>query len=444
MSWKRRWGIVTILVLAQVGAVVCYQGFLTGTAAPAMSPPLEKPNKPTPAAQAKEIKDLKEGIAVSSEQPRPVDLGLPPAPQPTPVVGNTPPPMLPSAVPTEPPSLPKELSSAPVLSPPPPPAAALPPELPGMLPLVANGKDNRVLPVAAAEPVPPPPGGNIPAPENKAPEVKAAVTPPPPLSQSVPPTVQETIPAPTPVPSSDPVKSPAPPSVGSIPPPAQVNPDPFTAAPVGNPKQTVTPAGPATISSDGVKPNDIPPIAKAPQTSEPPAPEAACPWTLRVEIIKGRTLMTAQTGQEVQFRVSCDKLELQSPRGSIQATGNVKVESEGLAGSCDQLMIAWQADRVILEGRAELRCHREGQEVDLKAAQLSLRLSVPKGYEPAPGAAPERKGTTFLPRNRGPRVRVEGSAPRTPRPAPAVGRSEDGTYDRYLSDSPPRGGKLED
>jgi hypothetical protein len=96
---------------------------------------------------------------------------------------------------------------------------------------------------------------------------------------------------------------------------------------------------------------------------------------LRVEIVEGRTHLTAQTGKEVQFRVTCDKLELKHPGGIIDASGSVKVTSEGLAGNCQRLTIAWQEDHVVLEGDAELKCNRDGQEVELKAARLSLRLS---------------------------------------------------------------------
>src|SRR5262249_50032416 len=170
---------------------------------------------------------------------------------------------------------------------------------------------------------------------------------------------------------------PARPSGPTAPPPPVTEP-PRPADPIASP-----PPGPA-------------PTPPAPQSAEPPAvlpPDFTCPWVLRVEIIKGRTLMTAQTGKEVQFRVSCDKLELQAPRGSIMASGNVTVSSDGLQGSCDQLVIAWQKDQVVLEGKAELKCHRDGQEVDLKAAKLSLRLSIPKtGGDP--------RGATLLRKDR--------------------------------------------
>src|SRR4051794_3766007 len=34
MSWYRRWGIIGVLALAQVGAIVCYQAFLSGHGSP--------------------------------------------------------------------------------------------------------------------------------------------------------------------------------------------------------------------------------------------------------------------------------------------------------------------------------------------------------------------------------------------------------------------------
>jgi hypothetical protein len=180
-----------------------------------------------------------------------------------------------------------------------------------------------------------------------------------------------------------------------------------------------------------VKSNDAPPV------------EGPCPWTLRVEIIKGRTLLTAQTGQEVQFRVSCDKLDLQAPRGTIKASGNVKVESEGLKGACEQLSIAWQQDQVVLEGNAELKSQRDGQDMDLKAAKLSLRLSVPltPGQPKVTTRAYEVRGATFLSRSKSARGEVRnsrtsgGSTADRLQPVPS-----DGGYERYYGTEPPRRG----
>ena len=49
MSWRRRWGVITLLVLVQAGIVVCYQGVLAGNAAPAAAqePPVAlEPTRP--------------------------------------------------------------------------------------------------------------------------------------------------------------------------------------------------------------------------------------------------------------------------------------------------------------------------------------------------------------------------------------------------------------
>jgi hypothetical protein len=189
------------------------------------------------------------------------------------------------------------------------------------------------------------------------------------------------------------------------------------------------------------------PPAPQPQAPEQPKAEAPCPWTLRVEIVKGRTLLTAQTGQEVQFRVSCDTLDLHSPRGDIKAAGNVQVDSEGMKGQCEQLSIAWQADQIVLEGNAVVKCQRDGQDMDLKAAKLSLRLSVPAhpGQPKVSSRTGEVRGATFLSRSKSVRGEYRTSRPREDggrnvlQPVPA-----DGGYDRYLGSDPPRRGSKND
>jgi hypothetical protein len=93
-------------------------------------------------------------------------------------------------------------------------------------------------------------------------------------------------------------------------------------------------------------------------------------------IVEGRTQQEARSGKEVEFRVSCQQLELQAPRGSIQAQGDVKISGSGLDGSCERLTINWWCDQVLLEGHAQLKCLRDGQDVELKAEKLSLKLSA--------------------------------------------------------------------
>src|SRR5439155_23536358 len=116
----------------------------------------------------------------------------------------------------------------------------------------------------------------------------------------------------------------------------------------------------------------LPPGADAPGSPAKVVPN--CPWSLTVEIIDGRTQLTAQNGKEVKFTISCDKLDVQTPRGRIDATGKVKLAAEHLEGGCERLTISWQEDVVVLE-RAQLKCKLQGQEADLNAEQLRLRLS---------------------------------------------------------------------
>ncbi|MCI0464088.1 MAG: hypothetical protein L0Z62_44715 [Gemmataceae bacterium] len=419
MSWKRRWGIVGALILAQAGIIICYQGVLTGNASPAVA----QEHKPVPVGdRPAEEKELKEPILVKPDatdkgEPTPAALGPLPLSvefsakpiEPVPTV--PPPPRVDDqvtrtggqAAPVPPPTdkedkvSPKPMETAPppmgpVETPPAPKFFKMPP--PGSPGRPAPLDDKGITQVGGVTP-PPPPADQKPAPP--APLPKPADPPPGLLAAD-------------PVPRNDNVGKPAP-----LPPP---------------------------LSVDTPKPAEPPPTTALPtQTTEPPAPDAPCPWVLRVEIIKGRTLMTAQTGKEVQFRVSCDKLELQAPRGSILASGNVTVASDGLDGSCDQLTIAWQADQVVLEGKAELKCRREGQEVDLKAARLSLRLSM--------SAQPEdlRKATSLMRGkaasesrewiSRGKQGSVQGVQPAGFAPTgsnPGAAPRENPTFDRYYGD----------
>ncbi len=301
MFRKRRWLIVGGLVLAQVGVIACYQGFLRGSSdaaalgcCAAEKPQAAQPSQPARVAQA----------TPPSEPGRLPDV-LPPAADPTP------PPVAMPAQPT-------------VEAEPPAPAGALPPS-PAQLP------EPPVIPAAAAEP---------PAP--------APAVPPSPVSPPLPPQPEVSTPLPPP-----------PPAVG--PPPG------------GEP----TPAAPLPPSADAPpSPQPLPPVAAQPQPqAEPPLPPGPCPWTLKMTIVDGITVMEARVGKEIQFRILCDKLDLQTPRGAIHAQGDVKISGSGLDGHCDRLLINWHVDQIVVEGNAYLKCLREGHDVELTADRLSLRLS---------------------------------------------------------------------
>jgi hypothetical protein len=425
MSWKRRWGIVTVLALVQAGILVWYQGFFSGSAAPAQSPSGEK-KVVVPTVEAKKATPpAAEGPAVpvaSADVPASPPFVVPK--EFTKDGSSVEPPVA-----AEPPQLPKELNSAPTVPPPPPPAAALPESNPATPP--APKGDEKLVPVKAEEVKPAGP----------TPDLRRLADAPPPAPSGK----AASQPEYTQTYAQVQVTTPMPPPVISPAPPAAPNPNPLT------PPAPISPTSPAPAPVPGVGVPSVTPAVPPTTTPPPEAAEPPCPWTLRVEMVKGRTLLTAQTGKEVVFRVSCDKLDLQSPKGSIQASGNVKVESDGLKGSCDQLMIAWQADQVVLQGNAELKCQREGQEVDLQAAKLTLRLSVSaRPEQPRASTRPgDVRGTTFLSRSKS--LRGDHRTPRPQQVAPgwqSPGRdgiqptsgNSDGGYDRYLGAEPPRRG----
>jgi hypothetical protein len=95
-----------------------------------------------------------------------------------------------------------------------------------------------------------------------------------------------------------------------------------------------------------------------------------------MEIVKGHTQLEACIGKEVQFRVTCAQLSIEAPRGSLNAKGDVKITGSDLDGSCEGLTINWQDDHVFLEGKAHLKCLRNGQDVELNSERLSIKLST--------------------------------------------------------------------
>jgi hypothetical protein len=113
---------------------------------------------------------------------------------------------------------------------------------------------------------------------------------------------------------------------------------------------------------------------------EPDAkPVITSPWTLQVEVVDGKTILTAFTSKDAKFRVSCDKLDLQAPRGHMKAVGAVSISSSGLQAACDSLTINLQEDLMLLEGKAQMKCLRDKRELEMKADRFSLRLSETTG-----------------------------------------------------------------
>jgi hypothetical protein len=130
----------------------------------------------------------------------------------------------------------------------------------------------------------------------------------------------------------------------------------------------------------------IQPVTAVPTAPAPPP--VVCPWTLHLVVVEGRTVLTAKIGDEVQFKVTCDKLDLQAPGGAIQAAGAIKLTSAGLDGSAERLTINLHEDRVILDGQAHLKARRQSQELELQAERLSLRIMDGRLGDSAEAAEP--------------------------------------------------------
>jgi hypothetical protein len=180
-------------------------------------------------------------------------------------------------------------------------------------------------------------------------------------------------------------------------PSATTKPDAPTPPPAGQPNsplpqvQPAQPAGPPPAPGNASppplsEPPAPPPTPQAPvdpttpprsQPIPPPASHASpvsCPWTFNVVVVDGRTILTAKIGEEVQFKVTCDALNMTAPTGAVQASGAIKVTSPGLDGSGERLIINLQENWLYLEGQARLRNQRDGQEVELQADRLRLRI----------------------------------------------------------------------
>lgn len=161
------------------------------------------------------------------------------------------------------------------------------------------------------------------------------------------------------------------------PPPAVGIPTPPVA-----PGAAATPGAPVKSPPAFPKNLEIPPPPPLPGTTSEPASAVkplTSPWSFHLEIVDGKNLITAKVGKTVQFRVVCEKLEIQSPVGSIHATGKVKIQSEALEVSCDRLTIQLNDEAVLLEGTARMKCQHEGKELDLRSDSLSLKLSDIQG-----------------------------------------------------------------
>jgi hypothetical protein len=363
MLWTRRWAIAGLIVAAQVGVVVvlaqCWQ---TSNAA----------NPPSSVSCKRDVPVCTEVVRLEGkETPPPAAQVVPPPAEPPTELRAIAPPSLPAPVPapavevTEGPSAPPAPTPLPPPNldptPAPAPAPALAPA-PTIAPVAPPPVPEPDRPSVMPVPIAPPPADiappKIPAPQVAEASGSALVAPP---AAPTPPTAPVS-PEMKPIAKSDDLP---PPMVSDPPPPA--------------PEQKIKPTPPTVVEGSAPSPMvvEIPqPTAPPTKPASPPKQEITCPWTLRIENVEGRAHLEARNGKEVQFRVVCSELDVQAPRGYIQAIGDVVVNGHEMQGTCKKLTINWHDEHVQLDGGVFLKCHKDGQDIEVKGEKLSFRLSV--------------------------------------------------------------------
>jgi hypothetical protein len=161
-------------------------------------------------------------------------------------------------------------------------------------------------------------------------------------------------------------------------------------APSRAPADPVAPAPPAPVVQVPVAPppGSVPILPPGPLGPIPPprlgdhpptttAPPKDSLWTITVHMKDGKTMLIARArSKDVEFRVQCDAVDLQSPNGSIQARGNVKITAPQLEAASQGLTIQLHDDRLVLDGQAQVTQRGDGQELELRGERLTLRLLI--------------------------------------------------------------------
>jgi hypothetical protein len=176
--------------------------------------------------------------------------------------------------------------------------------------------------------------------------------------------------------------------------PPEHKPQPVAPSPV--PVAPPTPGVPALApplppSPPPQNPNISPPV------SSPPVREVVtCSWNIQMEVIKGRTVVTAKAGKDASFRIECDQLDLQAPKGCVRASGKVTITGPGLEGASNVMILNLQEDRLMLEGDVKVKSRRDKQDLELTGDRLSLRL-INSSAEAKKASAPMPRISTAWP-----------------------------------------------
>ena len=135
---------------------------------------------------------------------------------------------------------------------------------------------------------------------------------------------------------------------------------------------------------DDTKPKTLPllkgepllPEGNNPNFGIAPANGPAGAWLLHTETVGGQTLLIAKlrqpTGQAIEFRIWCDRVDTKGPGGDVQAIGKVTFAGPGLKGTCQHLTFAFYASRILFEEQVVLV--QEGVGSTLRADRISWEL----------------------------------------------------------------------
>jgi hypothetical protein len=109
-------------------------------------------------------------------------------------------------------------------------------------------------------------------------------------------------------------------------------------------------------------------------------------WTMQMEQVEGRSIVRATIGKKHEIRIECDVMDYQTQKGVFVSQGKVELSGVSVQCRCDRLTINLNDDRLVLEGKAEIRTFKERKYekeeelgnperilLELNGEQLSLR-----------------------------------------------------------------------
>jgi hypothetical protein len=112
------------------------------------------------------------------------------------------------------------------------------------------------------------------------------------------------------------------------------------------PPLTSSPAPLPTIKTDGVEAKDEP-------------KKLINIWTMQMEQVDGRNIVKATIGRKHEIRIECDVMDYQTQKGVFVAHGKVQLSGVSVQCRCDTLTINLNEDRLVLQGKAEVRTFKE-------------------------------------------------------------------------------------